>query len=255
MAPGDARELSKVLFVRLRAVDEGGPEYSYVRGTLIELNLSLVRFAAGRFRGRSESMEDILQVGTVGLIKAIDRFAPERDVEFSTYALPTITGEIKRFFRDTSWAVHVPRRLQELRLSLARATDVLEQDLERAPTVRELAEHLRLEEEEVVEGLGASNAYTAGSLDAQTQADGAEGSIADRLGRPDDAMDAVEDLESLRPLIARLPERERAILSLRFVGDMTQSEIGRRLGMSQMHVSRLLSHALRSLREGLLCEE
>jgi len=166
----DARALSKTLFARLQSLEEGTPEYSYVRNTLVELNLALVKFAASRFRTRSEPMEDIVQVGTIGLIKAIDRFELSRGVEFPTFAMPTIVGEIKRFFRDTSWSVRVPRRLQELRLDLAKAGDELAQKLDRAPTVAELAERLKLPEHEIIEGMAASNAYTATSLDAQPEA-------------------------------------------------------------------------------------
>src|SRR5579884_789137 len=158
LGPVDARELSRTLFLRLRTLEEGTHEYSYVRNTLVELNLALVKFAAQRFATRSEPMEDIIQVGTIGLIKAIDRFDPEREVEFPTFAMPTIMGEIKRFFRDTSWSVRVPRRLQELRLDLAKVGDELAQQLDRAPTAAELAERLGIDEEEVREGLAASNA-------------------------------------------------------------------------------------------------
>ena len=138
---------------RLETLEEGTHEYAYVRNTLVELNLALVKFAASRFRSRSEPMEDIVQVGTIGLIKAIDRFELSRGVEFPTFAMPTIVGEIKRFFRDTTWSVRVPRRLQELRLDLAKAGDELAQQLDRAPTVAELAEQLGISEEEVVEGM------------------------------------------------------------------------------------------------------
>jgi RNA polymerase sigma-B factor len=251
----DARALCRTLFERLLTLEEGTHEYSYVRNTLVELNLPLVRYAASRFRTRSEPMEDIVQVGTIGLIKAIDRFDPSREVEFPTFAMPTVIGEIKRFFRDTSWAVRVPRRLQELRLGLAKAEDELAQRLDRAPTVAELAKRLELSEEEVREGLVASNAYTASSLDA-TAADGeeTESALSARVGYEDHGLEGVDDLESLKPLIARLPERSRRILALRFVAEMTQSEIGEELGISQMHVSRLLSRTLAQLREGLTGE-
>ena len=255
VSPMNARALSKVLFVRLHELDEGTPEHAYVRNTLVELNMALVKFAAGRFRTRSEPMEDIVQVGTIGLIKAIDRFEVERGVEFTTFALPTISGEIKRFFRDTSWAVRVPRRLQELRLELAKATDKLQQDMDRAPTTPELAAYLHLTEAEVVEGLRAGNAYTAGSLDATVEDERADSSMAHRLGYDDPGMVGVENHESLIPLIAELAPRDRLILSLRFVADKTQSEIGEELGISQMHVSRLLSRTLGKLREGLLTED
>ncbi|MFE6730316.1 RNA polymerase sigma factor SigF [Streptomyces californicus] len=251
----DARALSKTLFERLETLDEGTHEYSYVRNTLVELNLALVKFAASRFRSRSEPMEDIVQVGTIGLIKAIDRFELSRGVEFPTFAMPTIIGEIKRFFRDTSWSVRVPRRLQELRLDLAKAGDELSQQLDRAPTVAELSERLGITPEEVVEGMTASNAYTASSLDAKPEDDEGEGALADRIGYEDNGLEGIEYVESLKPLIAALPARDRMILSLRFVSNMTQSEIGEELNISQMHVSRLLSRTLAKLRKGLTVEE
>ncbi|SCF70987.1 RNA polymerase sigma-B factor [Streptomyces sp. Cmuel-A718b] len=251
----DARALSKTLFERLESLEEGTHEYSYVRNTLVELNLALVKFAASRFRSRSEPMEDIVQVGTIGLIKAIDRFELSRGVEFPTFAMPTIVGEIKRFFRDTSWSVRVPRRLQELRLDLAKAGDELSQQLDRAPTVAELSERLGITPDEVVEGMSASNAYTASSLDAKPEEDDGEGALADRIGYEDHGLEGIEYVESLKPLIAALPARDRMILSLRFVSNMTQSEIGEELNISQMHVSRLLSRTLTKLRKGLTLDE
>ncbi|MBO8189366.1 MULTISPECIES: RNA polymerase sigma factor SigF [Streptomyces] len=255
VGPLDARALSKTLFERLENLEEGTHEYAYVRNTLVELNLALVKFAASRFRSRSEPMEDIVQVGTIGLIKAIDRFELNRGVEFPTFAMPTIVGEIKRFFRDTSWSVRVPRRLQELRLDLAKAGDELAQKLDRAPTPEELAKRLNISSEEVIEGMAASNAYTASSLDAQPEEDDTEGALADRIGYEDHGLEGIEYVESLKPLIAELPPRDRRILSLRFVANMTQSEIGEELGISQMHVSRLLSRTLGKLRKGLMIEE
>ncbi|GGR25412.1 RNA polymerase sigma factor SigF [Streptomyces netropsis] len=255
VGPVDARALSKTLFARLESLEEGTHEYSYVRNTLVELNLALVKFAASRFRSRSEPMEDIIQVGTIGLIKAIDRFELSRGVEFPTFAMPTIIGEIKRFFRDTSWSVRVPRRLQELRIDLAKAGDEMAQQLDRAPTVGELAERLGLSREEVVEGMAASNAYTASSLDAQPDEDDSEGALSDRIGYEDHGLEGIEYVESLKPLIAELRPRDRQILSLRFVANMTQSEIGDELGISQMHVSRLLGRTLGRLRKGLLTED
>ncbi|MFE2012781.1 RNA polymerase sigma factor SigF [Streptomyces sp. NPDC059491] len=257
IGPVDARALSKQLFARLAELEEGTHAYAYVRNTLVELNLALVRFAAARYGTRSEPMEDIVQVGTIGLIKAIDRFELTRGVEFPTFAMPTIIGEIKRFFRDTSWSVHVPRRLQELRLDLARVGDDLSQRLDRAPTVAELADALGITPAEVVEGMTASNAYTASSLDAQPDEEdgGGETSLADRLGYEDHGLTGIEYIASLKPMIASLPERERQILSLRFVSGLTQSEIGTELGISQMHVSRLLSRTLARLRRGLTLDE
>lgn len=257
VATHEARSLSVALFHRLAGLEEGGTEYSYVRNTLVELNLSLVKYAARRFRGRSEPMEDIVQVGTIGLIKAINRFDPERGVEFTSFAMPTISGEIKRFFRDTSWAVKVPRRLQELRIDTAKAHDALEQDLGREPTDAELAEQLHVTAEELVEGRKAAHAYSARSLDAPVQDDGDRDAYAGRpaLGEEDGAYDRIECLESLKPILAGLPERERTLLALRFGQELTQSEIGERLGLSQMHVSRLLNRTLARLRAGLLTDE
>ncbi|MEU9042944.1 MULTISPECIES: RNA polymerase sigma factor SigF [unclassified Kitasatospora] len=251
IAPADARQLTRVLLRRLATLEEGTREYSYVRATLVEMNLSLVRFAIRRFTAHREPQEDLLQVGAVGLIKAIDRFDPSLGVEFTTFAMPTVLGEIRRHFRDTTWAVHVPRRLQELRIVLARAQESLAQELDRAPTVAELARHLDLSAEEVVEGLTAANGHTAGSLDTGTEDDEGPGPLGERLGEDDPDLSLVEDLVALKPLVAALPERERLILSMRFCEDLTQSQIGARLGLSQMHVSRLLSRTLRQLREGL----
>ncbi|MEU2563518.1 RNA polymerase sigma factor SigF [Streptomyces longispororuber] len=251
----DTRTLSRSLFLRLAALDQDSPERVYVRDTLIELNLPLVRYAAARFRSRNEPMEDIVQVGTIGLIKAIDRFDCERGVEFPTFAMPTVVGEIKRFFRDTSWSVRVPRRLQELRLALTKASDDLAQRLDRSPTVPELAAVLGVSEEDVVDGLAVGNAYTASSLDSPApEDDGGEGSLADRLGYEDSALEGVEYRESLKPLLAKLPPRERRIIMLRFFANMTQSQIGEEVGISQMHVSRLLTRTLAQLREGLISD-
>ncbi|MGW6914719.1 RNA polymerase sigma factor SigF [Kitasatospora sp. NPDC054939] len=250
----DTRTLSRSLFLRLAALEPGSDEHTYVRDTLIELNLPLVRYASARFRSRNEPMEDIVQVGTIGLIKAIDRFDPERGVEFPTFAMPTVVGEIKRFFRDTSWSVRVPRRLQELRLALTKAGDELAQKLDRSPTVAELAVCLGVSEEDVVEGLAVGNAYTASSLDSNPGEEDGDGPLAERLGYEDLALEGVEYRESLKPLLAKLPPRERRIIMLRFFGNLTQSQIGEEIGISQMHVSRLLTRTLTQLREGLISE-
>jgi RNA polymerase sigma-B factor len=256
VSPKDARELSRQFFDRLTSLEEGTHEFQYVRNTLIEMNLSLVRYAAARFRSRShDEMEDIVQVGTIGLIKAIDRFELSRQVEFTSFAVPYIVGEIKRFFRDTSWAVHVPRRLQEARVELAKATEELRSRLGRTPTTRELSELMCLTEEEVIEARKASNGYTSSSLDAALSSDaGAEGEtvLADVIGADDPGLELVDDLSSLAPLIAQLDERERKIIHMRYVEERTQAEIGEELGVSQMHVSRLISRMLRRLRAGLL---
>lgn len=257
VAPTDARALSKIFFDRLAVLEEGTHEHQYARNTLIELNLALVKFSASRFRNRSEPTEDIIQVGTIGLIKAIDRFDLSREVEFPTFAIPYIVGEIKRFFRDTSWAVRVPRRLQELRLSLAKATDELSQKLDRSPTVDELSAHLGVTHEEILDGMIASNGYTAGSLDSAVSEDddNGESALAARLGDFDPAMEDVENLEALKPLVKDLAPRDRLILQMRFGDEMTQAQIGTELGISQMQVSRLLNRTLSRLREKMLQED
>ncbi|MER5517356.1 RNA polymerase sigma factor SigF [Streptomyces sp. NPDC002763] len=257
VAPRDARALSRQFFHRLGKLEEGTPEFQYARNTLIEMNMSLVRFAAGRFRNRGDDMEDIVQTGMIGLIKAIDRFELSREVEFTSFALPYIVGEIKRFFRDTTWAVHVPRRLQELRVELAKAREELSSRLDREPTVAELATLMNLSEDEVVEGQLASNGYNSSSLDAALTGDGPEDGesvLADFIGVEEDGLRLVEDFQSLAPLMAELSERDREIIHLRFVEEATQAEIGERLGCSQMHVSRLIKRIIARLRQGMLGE-
>lgn len=258
VTPKDARQLSKLFFERLRSLEEGTAEYSYARGTLVEMNMSLVRFSARRFRSRGQQeMEDVVQVGMVGLIKAIDRFDVGRGPEFTTFAIPYILGEMKRHFRDTTWAVHVPRRLQELRLELAKARDHLTTASDTTPTIAEYAAYLEISQDAVIECMVAANGYMAGSLDVATAGDSEERegrSYADVLGACDPRMELVEDIQALVPLLKELDTRERRILQLRFGEDMTQSEIGARLGCSQMHVSRLLNTALAKLRTGLLTD-
>ncbi|MFF4169451.1 RNA polymerase sigma factor SigF [Streptomyces sp. NPDC001744] len=255
VAPQDARALTKVFLRELAEREEGTEEYQYVRNTLIEMNMSLVRYAAGRFRARADEMEDIVQVGMIGLIKAIDRFDLSREVEFPTFAVPYIVGEIKRFFRDTTWAVHVPRRLQEARVELAKATDELSSRLGRAPRVAELAVLMGLSEEEVIEAQLASNGYNSTSLDAAIGGDEEdETALADFIGEEDPALALFEDFHTLAPLVVALGERDRLLLHLRFVEELTQAQIGERLGVSQMHVSRLLARSLNRLREGMLAE-
>jgi RNA polymerase sigma-B factor len=256
ISPKDARALSRQFFDRLAVLEEGTHDYQYARNTLIEMNLSLVRYAAARFRSRNQDeMEDIVQVGTIGLIKAIDRFELTREVEFTSFAVPYIVGEIKRFFRDTSWAVHVPRRLQEARIELAKATEELRTRLGRTPTTRELAALMSLSEEEVIEARKASNGYNSSSLDAALTADdGADGDtvLADFIGEDDPSLELVDDFQSLAPLIAELDDRQRRIIHMRFVEERTQAQIGEELGISQMHVSRLITRIIKRLRTGLL---
>ncbi|MGY5135613.1 SigB/SigF/SigG family RNA polymerase sigma factor [Streptomyces nigrescens] len=252
VTPADARELTRLFFQRLETLEEGTHEYQYARNTLIEMNLSLVRYAARRFRSRGDEMDDLMQVGTIGLIKAIDRYELSREVEFTTLAIPYITGEMKRFFRDTTWDVRVPRRLQELRVQLARANEHLSNELGRDAKVCELAAHLEITEGEVVEGQVAANGYNATSIDTPLHTDGDEAALADLIGERDEGMDLFEDLHVLKPLLDRLANRDRQILEMRFGQEMTQSQIGAALGLSQMHVSRLLTRCLNHLRTEML---
>ncbi|MEU0332610.1 RNA polymerase sigma factor SigF [Streptomyces sp. NPDC006193] len=248
------RSGARAMFVELRKLDAGSPEYAELRNKLVRMHLPLVEHLARRFRNRGEPLDDLTQVATIGLIKSVDRFDPERGVEFSTYATPTVVGEIKRHFRDKGWAVRVPRRLQELRLSLTTATAELSQLHGRSPTVHELAERLAISEEEVLEGLESANAYSTLSLDVP-DTDDESPAVADTLGAEDEALEGVEYRESLKPLLEDLPPREKRILLLRFFGNMTQSQIAQEVGISQMHVSRLLARTLAQLREKLLVEE
>ena len=235
----------------MSAAAQGSDEQQNARAALVELHLQLVEHLARRFAGRGEPLDDLVQVGTIGLIKSVDRFDSDRGVEFSTYATPTIVGEIKRHFRDKGWAVRVPRRLQERRLALSTATEELAHQLRRAPTVAEIAARIGVSEEEVLEGLESANAYSTVSLDAGS--DSGEGSLAvlETIGVDDEALDGVVYRETLRPLLAQLGPRERQILLLRFFRNMTQSQIADEIGISQMHVSRLLARTLTELRSGL----
>ena len=248
------RSGARLKFIELRKLDASSPEYAELRNQLVRMHLPLVEHLARRFRNRGEPLDDLTQVATIGLIKSVDRFDPERGVEFSTYATPTVVGEIKRHFRDKGWAVRVPRRLQELRLALTTATAELSQQHGRSPTVHELAEKLAISEEEVLEGLESANAYSTLSLDVP-DTDDESPAVADTLGSEDEALEGVEYRESLKPLLEDLPPREKRILLLRFFANMTQSQIAQEVGISQMHVSRLLARTLAQLREKLLVEE
>ena len=249
------RTYARDLFIQLAALPQGDDARLRIRSELVEMHLPLVEYLARRFRNRGEWLDDLTQVATIGLIKSIDRFDLGRGVEFSTYATPTIVGEIKRHFRDKGWAVRVPRRLQELKLALTKAVGELAQREGRAPTVAELAAHLQMTEEEVLEGLESANAYSTVSLDAPDSGDEDAPAVAESLGVLDEALEGVEYRESLKPLLERLPPREKRILLLRFFGNMTQSQIATELGISQMHVSRLLARTLTQLREGLTTED
>jgi len=231
-----------------------GPDRDRVRGRLIELYIPLAEYLARRFRNRGELFDDLVQVANLGLIKSVDGFDAERGAAFTSYAIPMIVGELKRHFRDKGWDVRVPRRLQELRLEISKVSGDLAQDLGRSPTVADLAKRLEVSEEEIIEGLDCGQAYRALSLDAPAGGDnsdpGAAG-LGDLLGGEDPDMQNVENREALRPLLAKLTEREQKIIAMRFHGNLTQSQIATQLGISQMHVSRLLAGALRTLRSEL----
>jgi RNA polymerase sigma-B factor len=249
------RRRSAELFVELRSDDTSDAVRSQARDDLLALHMPLVEHCARRFRNRGEPFEDLVQVGSIGLIKAVDRFDTDRGVEFSTYATPTIIGEIKRYFRDKGWAIRVPRRLQELRMQITAATADLNQSLGRSPTPREIAESIGCSVEEIIEGLESSNAYATLSLDAGSD-DSDEGgpSMLDAIGMEDESLERVEIRESVKPLLEGLPEREKKILLLRFFKNMTQSQIAEEIGVSQMHVSRLLTRTLAQLRTSLEAE-
>lgn len=245
----------RALFVAYQKTDDDTEKLEH-RERLVGQFIGLVEFLARRFRNRGEPLEDLVQVGTIGLLKAIDRFDLDREVEFSTYATPTIVGELKRHFRDKGWAVRVPRRLQELHLELTKVVSTLGQEIGRSPTPKEIAEYAGLTEEQVLEGLEIAQAYNSASLDAPIDTDdgGGKTTFADQLGGEDEQLENLEYRASLAPEMEKLPERERNILYLRFYKGMTQSEIAERLDISQMHVSRLLNRTLVKLRDALETE-
>jgi RNA polymerase sigma-B factor len=243
------------LFQEFASLDEDDPRRSELRDRLVTGHLPLAEHIAQRFSGRGVAKEDLVQVARVGLINAVDRFDPARGSDFLSFAVPTVMGEVRRHFRDTGWVIRVPRRLKELHLSINNASTQLSQRLGRAPTPSEIAEHLGLTPEEVYEGLEAGNAYHSMSLDEVLSADTENLALGDTLGEEDAALAGVENHETLQPLVRQLPERERTILALRFVHNMTQTQIAERVGISQMHVSRLLARTLKKLRDGLVEED
>jgi RNA polymerase sigma-B factor len=246
-----SKRRSTELFLDLTADGASQASRTAARDDLVHLHLPLVEHCARRFRNRGEPFEDLVQVGTIGLLKSIDRFDSERGVEFSTYATPTIIGEIKRYFRDKGWAIRVPRRLQELRMQIGAATAELTQSLGRSPTPRELAGAIGCSVEEIIEGIESSHAYSTLSLDATDDGDDMGGSMLDAIGVEDENLEHVEIRESLKPLLDALEPREKKILLLRFFKNKTQTEIAEEIGVSQMHVSRLLSRTLEQLRSSL----
>jgi RNA polymerase sigma-B factor len=231
----------------LAAVPPGHRSRTQLRNRTIEAWLPLARHLAHRYSGRGEPTDDLVQTATVGLIKAVDKFDPSRGVDFAGYAIPTIIGEIKRHFRDRTWSVRVPRRLQELRLAITEANATLTHSLGRSPTIPDIAVHLGVTEEDVLEGLEGARAYNATSLSTPISADGAT-SLGDTLGGEDYEFELAETRVALAPALASLDEREQKILTMRFYGNLTQSQIADQIGISQMHVSRLLTKALSKLR-------
>lgn len=254
-----AGQRSVEVFARLRQLSPGSPEHDTLRDEIINEHAGLAHYLAQRYAGRGESLEDLTQVALLGLVKAVDRFDPGRGAAFTTFATPTIVGEVKRHFRDTTWSVHVPRRMQELSLAVTRSASLLSAQLGRPATLEELAAHLDVLPSQVREAFEAGRAYTARTLDAPTRPGAGRGdgvgtsdvSLGETLGQEDLDLEAVVDREVLRPLLAEIPERERTILALRFGRGLSQAQIGQRVGLSQMHVSRLLAATLSQLREGL----
>lgn len=217
------------------------------RGEIVELHIGLVEMAARRYSDRGEPFDDLVQVGSIGLLKAIERFDPERGTQFSTYAVPTIIGEIKRHFRDRGWSVTVPRRLRELTVRLRPARSELHQQLGREPTTAELAAHLSVDPEEVLEAIESAQAYSSLSLETPRDSDG--GQLLDTLGKDDRDISMVIARETLRPALEALEPRDRQIIVMRFFGGRTQAQIGEALGISQVQVSRILSRTLERLRD------
>ena len=248
------RRRTREAFAKLaatRGVDQLA--HDRLRDDLVVAYLNLVRYLAVKFANRGEALEDLIQVGTLGLIKAIDRFDASRGVEFTTYATPTIVGEIKRHFRDKGWAVKVPRRLQELNLAVNRAIEKLAVDLGHSPTVAELAKRLGVSEEEILEAQELGQAYNLLSLDTEVGGEGEKSTqtLADYIGEHDPQLLNLEDRANLERAFAVLTGRERIILFLRFYESVSQTEIAKRLNVSQMHVSRLQQKALEKLRTAL----
>ncbi len=246
---GRDREREDALLRELASLPEDDPRRAAIRDEIVTMHLPMAAFLARRFRDRGESQDDLVQVATIGLIKAADRFDPDRGVAFSTFATPTVLGEIRRHFRDKGWAIRVPRRLQELRAQITRAIEEISQSTGHTPTVAELAAHLGVTEDAILEGLESAQAYTALSLDIAAHESDDGTSLADTLGEEDGQLAEVEARATVNPLLASLPPRERTIVQMRFYENLTQAQIAERMGMSQMHVSRLLARSLAEMRQ------
>jgi RNA polymerase sigma-B factor len=239
------------LFRTLAELEAGSAAFQRQRDTIVQRCLPLADHIARRFDGRGEPHDDLVQVARVGLVNAVIRFDVNAGSDFVSFAVPTIMGEVRRHFRDNSWSVKVPRRLKELHLQLGAATAELSQRLGRAPTPTELAELLGMDRAEVVEGLVAGSSYNTLSIDSGGSGSEDAPAIAETLGDVDATLDQIENREALRPLLESLPDRERAVVVLRFFESLTQTQIAERIGVSQMHVSRLLARALGRLRDQL----
>ncbi|WP_345128683.1 RNA polymerase sigma factor SigF [Dactylosporangium darangshiense] len=244
----EAEAAAQALLTLLADLPAGSPDRARIRSRIVELYLPLAEYLARRFRNRGEPADDLNQVANLGLIKSVDGYDPSRGAAFTSYAIPMIVGELKRHFRDKGWDVRVPRRLQELRLEIGKVSGDLAQQLGRSPTVADLAARLDVSEEEIIEGLESGGAYRALSINMPAGGADSGAELADLLGGEDRSLAAVDDRESLRPLLARLPAREQKIIAMRFFGNLTQIQIAERLGISQMHVSRLLARSLTFLR-------
>ncbi|MFD5178876.1 RNA polymerase sigma factor SigF [Nocardia sp. NPDC058379] len=237
------------LFERLAATAPGSVEHAVARDALINRCIPLADHIARKFSGRGEPFDDLSQVARVGLVHAVDRFDLSRGSNFLSFAVPTIMGEVRRYFRDNTWAMRVPRRVKETHLRIGAAVDQLSQRLGRSPTAKEIAAELDVDPDEVTQAVIAGNAYQPTSIDAASVGRDSDASLLDTLGEEESQFDRVEEYIAVRPLLAGLPERERRILTMRFFESMTQTQIATQLGISQMHVSRILAKTLARLRE------
>jgi RNA polymerase sigma-B factor len=240
---------ANALFARIAALPDEDPELRQVRRQIIEECLPVAEHIAYRYGGRGQPHEDLVQVARVGLVNAVDRFDLGKGKDFVSFAVPTMMGEVRRHFRDHGWAIHLPRSLQEDYLALKKVRPSLTQALGREPTIPELAAHLKVEPGHIAEIAAAGNSYYSTPLDAATSTDGRP--LGDTVGDYDAALETIDDHETLRPALLALPERQRAVVLYRFFGELTQSEIAEKIGISQMHVSRLLAQSLTTLRAEL----
>lgn len=237
------------LFVELRSLPQDSKKRPAVRERLVELNQPLVGYLARRFRDSTQPHDDLVQVGMIGLLKAIDRFDPDRGLEFSTYAVPTILGEIKRYFRDATWAVHVPRGARDLHSAIVNARAELSHELGRSLTIADIADRVHASEHDVIEALDAGQSYSVSSLDSMADTMGEEREAS--FGFLDTRLDQAEWRAELSPAISRLPKRQQEVLMLRFIRDQSQTQIAKKLGVSQMQISRLLTRSMDQLRQEL----